>query len=479
MACWEFYGRIKDLDPDDPKTLEKVTEEIAGLTTRYGIVTISSILGAMAGTAIGSAALGVGAVPGSVIGFFTGLAAGALADYAIGDTVEEIAKRIVANLYKSKNNPIEKAKADYTYQLEEKQKQLEIISKKYESAGKAGNKNLQQNLEKQSSDITKDIIFLLNKIENLDKKVEENKIKDKKVEENKIKDKKVENLIKKITFEAKTILFEANEFSFGGEDTNSRSSAIKIAQGESGVGLISYGAGRNMGATNSSNYMPTVAEAMTVNDATTINAATSTGEGLKEEPGKEEMGDAQKVIDYFVSQGWTPEQAAGFAGNIDAESGFKTNTVGDGGAAYGLAQWHPDRQADFKTWAKKDIRESSFDEQLGFMNYELTQGKEKKAGAMIKTAMSAGAAAKVIDDYYERSDKTAQRKRIELAEIFYKSGSALNTLSTNDTAATTSQKNINITAPDTSQSSQTSGISNNNKNIKNNDPSIAQRLNNL
>jgi hypothetical protein len=234
-----------------------------------------------------------------------------------------------------------------------------------------------------------------------------------------------------------------------------------------------------MGATNSSNYMPTVAEAMTVNDAATINAAASTGEGLKETPGKEEIGDAQKVIAYFVSQGWTPEQAAGFAGNIDAESKFKTNEVGDGGAAYGLAQWHPDRQADFKTWAKKDIRESSFDEQLGFMNYELTQGKEKKAGAMIKTAMSAGAAAKVIDDYYERSDKTAQRKRIELAEIFYKSGSALNTLSTNDTAATTSQKNINITTPNTSQSSQTTGTSNNNKNTKTNEPSIAQRLNNL
>ena len=41
----------------------------------------------------------------------------------------------------------------------------------------------------------------------------------------------------------------------------------------------------------------------------------------------------------------TKEQAAGVAGNIHVESqGFNPRAVGDGGAALGLAQWHPDRR---------------------------------------------------------------------------------------------------------------------------------------
>lgn len=128
----------------------------------------------------------------------------------------------------------------------------------------------------------------------------------------------------------------------------------------------------------------------------------------------------QAVMDYFVSKGWSKEQAAGLAANISRESNFKSNEVGDGGQAFGLAQWHPDRQAKFKEKFGKDIRESNFEEQLAFMHHELTEGNEKDAGARLRRTRSASEAGDVVSRYYERPRDVAGEagRRGRLAETY-------------------------------------------------------------
>lgn len=110
---------------------------------------------------------------------------------------------------------------------------------------------------------------------------------------------------------------------------------------------------------------------------------------------------AGAVIDFFRSKGWSEEQAKGIAANLEQESGFRANAVGDGGKAYGLAQWHPDRQADFAAYYGKDIRKSTAQEQLDFIDYELTRGKWKSAGNRLKLSSNARESAGIVSKYYE------------------------------------------------------------------------------
>jgi hypothetical protein len=124
-------------------------------------------------------------------------------------------------------------------------------------------------------------------------------------------------------------------------------------------------------------------------------------------------GSAKSAVSFFVGKGWSPAQAAGIVGNLQAESGANLNTsaVGDGGLAYGIAQWHPDRQARFKQVYGKDIRGSSLDAQLEFVHWELTH-TESNAGNRIKGCDTPQAAAATMDQYYERSNGAARGQRV-------------------------------------------------------------------
>jgi len=123
---------------------------------------------------------------------------------------------------------------------------------------------------------------------------------------------------------------------------------------------------------------------------------------------------AGQAMQYFMSQGWTKEQAAGIVGNLQAESGanLDSNAVGDGGKAYGIAQWHPDRQANFTNKAKYGkIAGSSFEDQLKFVQWELNN-TESAAGKALKSARTPQEAAVIIDKLYERSAGTHRSQRI-------------------------------------------------------------------
>lgn len=113
-------------------------------------------------------------------------------------------------------------------------------------------------------------------------------------------------------------------------------------------------------------------------------------------------GKKMDAMAFFQRMGWTRDQAAGIVANLQHESNMDPRAVGDGGKAYGIAQWHPDRQRNFEKWSGKSMRDSSLEEQLAFVNFELTQGAERRAGQLLKAATNAGQAGEIVSKHYER-----------------------------------------------------------------------------
>ena len=120
----------------------------------------------------------------------------------------------------------------------------------------------------------------------------------------------------------------------------------------------------------------------------------------------------RQAMDFFVGQGWTKAQAAGIVANLQAESGFRPDAEGDGGRAYGIAQWHPDRQAAFQRFSGRAIQGSTFEEQLSFVHHELTLGDEGRAGNRLRNANSANEAGSIVSRDYERpADREGEAAR--------------------------------------------------------------------
>jgi hypothetical protein len=130
---------------------------------------------------------------------------------------------------------------------------------------------------------------------------------------------------------------------------------------------------------------------------------------------------------FFQDRGWTAAQSAGILGNLQAESNMRVDAVGDGGRAYGVAQWHPDRQATFARVIGKPIRGSNLTEQLAFVDWEL-KNTESAAGKALGTTSTAGAAAETVMRRYERpADSSSLGKRIANAtNILAKGGDLAN-----------------------------------------------------
>lgn len=113
-----------------------------------------------------------------------------------------------------------------------------------------------------------------------------------------------------------------------------------------------------------------------------------------------------RVVDYYMKQGWSRAQSLGIAANLVKESGLNSHAVGDNGSAYGIGQWHPDRQAAFEKWSGHSIQSSSLNDQLAFVQYEMTKGSEAGAGARLRQAANAEEAGAIVSRYYERPGDT-------------------------------------------------------------------------
>lgn len=110
----------------------------------------------------------------------------------------------------------------------------------------------------------------------------------------------------------------------------------------------------------------------------------------------------EHALAYFKSHGWTHNQAAGIVANLQAESKVDptVHQIG-GGPGYGIAQWETPRQQLFKQVYGKDIHGTSLDEQLAFVQHELTI-TEADAGRKLKATKTAGEAGASVCRFYER-----------------------------------------------------------------------------
>ncbi len=130
---------------------------------------------------------------------------------------------------------------------------------------------------------------------------------------------------------------------------------------------------------------------------------------------------AQTAINFFKSKGWTDAQAAGIVGNLQAESGVDLNAkafnaAGGGSGAAGIAQWRGPRQTAFEQRYGVPVRQGTLEQQLDYVNWELTQGPEQAAGNRLRNATTAAESATIIDRFYERSEGQDIQRRIQLAQ---------------------------------------------------------------
>ncbi|WP_308721018.1 phage tail tip lysozyme [Komagataeibacter xylinus] len=121
--------------------------------------------------------------------------------------------------------------------------------------------------------------------------------------------------------------------------------------------------------------------------------------------------DTKNAYAFFRSRGWSGANAAGIVANLYQESGMDPHIKGDGGHAYGIGQWHEDRQAMFRRQFGHDIRQSTLDEQLKFFDYELNT-TEHRGGDLLRQMRSPAASAAVVSGYVERpADRLGEMRR--------------------------------------------------------------------
>ncbi len=120
----------------------------------------------------------------------------------------------------------------------------------------------------------------------------------------------------------------------------------------------------------------------------------------------------QKAMTYFRSVGWSDEAAAGLTANGMDESGLAPHGPdGDGGAAVGAFQWHPDRQAAIEAHFHKSIRDMDLGEQLRAKNWELQPGgPEERAGNALRHAKNAYDAGEIDSRLDQRPGLTQEDK---------------------------------------------------------------------
>lgn len=81
----------------------------------------------------------------------------------------------------------------------------------------------------------------------------------------------------------------------------------------------------------------------------------------------------QRIFRYLtIDMGLPASSACGILANIEHESGFDPNNVGDNGTSYGICQWHKERRAALKTYCQQNqLNCQTLEGQLAYLRYEL------------------------------------------------------------------------------------------------------------
>jgi murein DD-endopeptidase MepM/ murein hydrolase activator NlpD len=135
-------------------------------------------------------------------------------------------------------------------------------------------------------------------------------------------------------------------------------------------------------------------------------------------------GSSKKIIDFFVSKGLEPHQAAGVAANFQAESGLNPSAIGDSGKAHGLAQWRDSRWTNLQNFAKEQNKSwKDFNLQLDFAWDEMTNKYPSMLSSLKSSKTSDEATEIVMLNYEIPSDQSnsAIRKRQKIAQGYFES----------------------------------------------------------
>jgi hypothetical protein len=116
---------------------------------------------------------------------------------------------------------------------------------------------------------------------------------------------------------------------------------------------------------------------------------------------------SSQIIDFFVKEGYTKEQAAGIAGNLMEESSLNTGAQAkepsDGSISYGLAQWNKSRLTDLKKFAEDhNAKISDPNIQLKFIAHELNSKEYAGAKQSLMSAKTPEQSASVFANQYEK-----------------------------------------------------------------------------
>ena len=174
------------------------------------------------------------------------------------------------------------------------------------------------------------------------------------------------------------------------KNTNKQNTALNINyanQSGNGPGSIS-GAYSNM-MTSSSNYASSAIIPTNPSGSRDLLGASN----------------AEKAYNFFLANGFTPEQAAAFVGNFAAESRVIPDTLNPndvGKPAFGLAQWRGSRYTSLVNFcAKNGLDYKSLEGQLQFALYELNTTEQSAKGA-IMSANNLQEAVAAVEKRYER-----------------------------------------------------------------------------
>jgi lysophospholipase L1-like esterase/peptidoglycan hydrolase-like protein with peptidoglycan-binding domain len=126
--------------------------------------------------------------------------------------------------------------------------------------------------------------------------------------------------------------------------------------------------------------------------------------------GKSVTNPSAKIMTFLKNKGLSTSQAAGIVGNLQVESEFNPNAVGDNGTSYGIAQWHKSRFSQLKKWtAKNGLKWNTIDAQLQYLWWELNNS-ETDALSKLKMTNDPENAAYVFAKYYERPAEIADSR---------------------------------------------------------------------
>lgn len=97
---------------------------------------------------------------------------------------------------------------------------------------------------------------------------------------------------------------------------------------------------------------------------------------------------ADRAMRLLIAQGFTPEQAAAIAGNLQQESGFNPNALNKREGAHGLMQWRGSRWENLKQFAAdRGMNPNEMETQIAFIHEELTNPKYGEAATAAARAV--------------------------------------------------------------------------------------------